>query len=87
MSRKGPWVRIPPSPPATHTSTTALRRPSFSNMSYVLQKLQGGDLRSIGRSNEVVQDVLEDPALLAEGFEGLFSDDPRGRVRSADGLA
>jgi len=55
-------------------------------MSRVLQKLHGGDLRSIGRSNEVVQDVLEDPALFAEVFEGLFSDDPRVRMRSADVL-
>ena len=55
-------------------------------MSHVLQKLRGGDLRSIGRSNEVVQDVLEDPALFAEVFEGLFSDDPRVRMRSADVL-
>ncbi|HLC30941.1 MAG TPA: hypothetical protein VJM51_09220 [Dehalococcoidia bacterium] len=55
-------------------------------MSQVLQKLQGGDLRSIGRSNEVVQDVLEDPALFAEVFEGLFSEDPRVRMRCADVL-
>lgn len=55
-------------------------------MSHLLRKLHGGDLRSIGRSNEVVQDVLEDPALFAEVFEGLFSGDPRVRMRCADVL-
>lgn len=55
-------------------------------MSHVIRKLQGGDLRSIARSNEVVRDVREDPALFAEVFEGLFSDDPRVRMRCADVL-
>ncbi|MFQ5610768.1 MAG: hypothetical protein ACE5H9_01395 [Anaerolineae bacterium] len=55
-------------------------------MSQILQKLKGGDLRSIGRAEEVVQDVLHNPALFGEVFEGLLDDDPRVRMRSADAL-
>lgn len=51
-----------------------------------LDKLKGGDLRSIGRSNEVVDDILADPALFNEVFEGIFADDPVIRARSADAL-
>ena len=50
-------------------------------MSQILQKLKGGDLRSIGRADEVVQDILENPALFGEVFEGMFNDDPRVRMR------
>ncbi|NLS79136.1 MAG: hypothetical protein GXY76_17940, partial [Chloroflexi bacterium] len=42
----------------------------------ILGKLQGGDRRSIGRSDEVVAQVLADPALLAPLAEGLLADDP-----------
>jgi hypothetical protein len=55
-------------------------------MSWILQKLKGGDLRSIGRAEEVVQDILETPALFGEVFEGMLDDDPRVRMRSADAL-
>ena len=55
-------------------------------MSQILKKLEGGDLRSIGRSEEVVQDILENPALFGEVFDGMLSEDPRVRMRSADAL-
>ena len=55
-------------------------------MSQVLDKLKGGDLRSIGRAEKVVQDILEDPALFAEVFEGMLDDDPQVRMRSADAV-
>ena len=55
-------------------------------MSQILQKLKGGDLRSIGRADEVVQDILENPALFGEVFEGMLNDDPRVRMRSADAV-
>ena len=55
-------------------------------MSRVLQKLKGGDLRSIGRVDEVVQDILRNPALFEEVFEGVLDDDPIVRMRSADAL-
>ncbi len=50
----------------------------------ILEKLKGGDLRSIGRANEVVRQVLRTPALLGELFKGMRSGDPRVRMRAAD---
>ena len=50
----------------------------------ILQKLKKGDRRSIGRSNEVVADVLANPRLFRIVFSGLFVDDPGVRMRSAD---
>jgi hypothetical protein len=38
-------------------------------MSRILQKLEGGDLRSIGRAEEVAQDILADPSLFGEVFD------------------
>ena len=55
-------------------------------MSSILKKLKGGDLRSIGRSEEVVQDILDNPTLFSEVFEGMLDDDPLVRMRSADAL-
>ena len=51
-----------------------------------LEKLQGGDRRSIGRSNEVVSDVLSHPYLFRVVFSGLSADDPLIRMRSADAV-
>jgi hypothetical protein len=51
-----------------------------------LQKLEGGDRRSIGRADEVVADVLEDPALFDPLFQGVYSDDPLIRMRAADAV-
>ena len=53
-------------------------------MNDVLRKLKGGDRRSIGRANEVVADVLNDPSLFEAVFNGMLSDDPIIRMRSAD---
>jgi len=50
----------------------------------VTQKLTGGDRRSIGRSDEVVADVLREPALFGEVFRAMLSDDPLIRMRAAD---
>ena len=50
-------------------------------MGEVLQKLKGGDLRSIGRAEEVIEDILKNPSLFAEVFEGMLHDDPRVRMR------
>jgi hypothetical protein len=52
----------------------------------VLSKLAGGDRRSIGRSNEVVADVMRDPSLFGIVFDGMLSDDPLIRMRSADAI-
>jgi hypothetical protein len=55
-------------------------------MTDLLKKLAGGGLRSIGRSNEVVAQVIESPALISELFEGLFHEDARVRARASDAL-
>lgn len=52
----------------------------------ILQKLAGGDRRSIGRVSEVVTDVLNDPTLFEVVFHGMVSDDPVIRMRSADAI-
>jgi|SRR5579863_6698422 len=52
----------------------------------ILKKLSGGDRRSIGRSNEVVAEVVARPALFRHVFEGLAGDDPVLRMRAADAL-
>jgi hypothetical protein len=50
----------------------------------ILAKLAGGDRRSIGRANEVVELVLNDPTLLESIFDGMLSPDPVVRMRAAD---
>jgi hypothetical protein len=50
----------------------------------ILTMLQGGDRRSIGRSNEVVELVLEKPGLFRVLIEGMMLDDPLVRMRCAD---
>ncbi len=53
-------------------------------MSTILEKLQGGDLRSIGGANEVAQEVEDNPVLFESVFNGLTNDDPVIRMRAAD---
>ncbi len=55
-------------------------------MNHLLQKLTGDDRRSIGKSNEVVAEVLTRPALFRLVFEGLLDDDPIIRMRAADAV-
>ena len=55
-------------------------------MSKIIQKLTGGDLRSIGKAEEVVEDILRNPSLFTEVFDGMLHEDPRVRMRSADAL-
>lgn len=52
----------------------------------ILEKLKGGDRRSIGRADEVVTDVLNDPALFTVLFGGMLSDDPLIRMPAADAV-
>jgi len=49
-----------------------------------LDKLRGGDLRSIGRSNEIVADIEENPMLIEKVFPGLYDPDPVLKARAAD---
>lgn len=55
-------------------------------MNGILEKLKGGDRRSIGRANEVVADVLDDPGLFDALFHGMLDSDPVVRMRSADAV-
>jgi hypothetical protein len=52
----------------------------------ILQKLEGGDRRSLGRSAEVIQDVLRDPTLFEPLFDAIESPDPAVRIRAADAV-
>ena len=52
----------------------------------VLKKLEGGDRRSVGRVDEVVADVLNDPTLFKVVFDGMLGDDPLIRMRCADAV-
>ncbi len=53
-------------------------------MSDILHKLKGGNLRSIGKADEVVQDILNKPSLFKKGFKGMTDNDPLIKMRSAD---
>ncbi len=55
-------------------------------MHSILQKLEGGDRRSIGKSNEVVKHVLADPGLFGEVFAGMLSENPLVAMRAADAI-
>jgi hypothetical protein len=55
-------------------------------MGDILNKLKGDDRRSIGKSNEVVNDVLKDPNLFDTLFYGMLHKDPVVRMRSADAV-
>ncbi len=52
----------------------------------ILNKLQGGDLRSIGRVDEVVTDILADRTLFEIVFDGMSHADPLIRMRAADAI-
>jgi len=52
----------------------------------ILKKLAGADRRSIGKSNEVIAEVLANPQLFGIVFEGMLADDPVLRMRCADAI-
>ncbi|MFQ5652666.1 MAG: hypothetical protein ACE5IY_22260 [bacterium] len=53
-------------------------------MTNILHKLRGGDLRSIGKANDVAREVVENTELFGPLFSGLYDEDPVVRMRSAD---
>ncbi len=55
-------------------------------MPTIYDLLTGNDLRSIGKSNEVVQLVTSDPVLFDEVFRGIFHEDKVVRARCADAI-
>jgi hypothetical protein len=50
----------------------------------ILPLLEGGDRRTIGRSDEVAEIVSKDPELFPRLIAGLWSADPLVRMRAAD---
>ena len=50
----------------------------------LLKELQGGDRRSIGKSREVVNEILSNPNLFGVVFDGMSNEDPLIRMRCAD---
>jgi hypothetical protein len=55
-------------------------------MKTLLEKLKGGDRRSLGKVNEVVAEVLESPPLFATLFDGMLHADPVVAMRAADAV-
>jgi hypothetical protein len=51
-----------------------------------IRKLSGGDRRSIGKSEEVVSEVLADARLFGALFECMLVNDPLVRMRAADAV-
>lgn len=52
----------------------------------LLNQLAGADRRSIGKSDQVVKQVLADPKLLRVVFDGMLDDDAVIRMRCADAV-
>src|SRR5271155_4223187 len=52
----------------------------------IQKQLEGGDRRSIGRSDEVARLVSKNLALLPQLVAGLWSEHPVVRMRAADAL-
>jgi HEAT repeat protein len=55
-------------------------------MTNIVDKLRGGDRRSIGRSNEIAQQIAKSPKLFAEVFAAILDADPLVRMRAADAI-
>jgi hypothetical protein len=55
-------------------------------MADILKKLEGGDRRSIGQAANVVNQVIEQPALFETVFKAILADDPIVRMRAADAV-
>src|SRR5271166_4404138 len=49
-------------------------------------RLKGGDLRSLGDSHELVEDVSEHPEMFGDLFANLFDADRLVRMRAADAV-
>lgn len=52
----------------------------------ILEKLGGGDRRSIGRADEVAEEIVADEALFAIVLNGMLHHDPIIRMRAADAV-
>ncbi|MCB0278655.1 MAG: hypothetical protein KDD94_04085 [Calditrichaeota bacterium] len=54
------------------------------DINVLLADLEGGDIRSIGESERVVQKVIDEPGFFPLLVEGFFVDDPIIRSRATD---
>ena len=52
----------------------------------LLERLKGGDRRSIGAVPQVVTQVLHEPGLFPRVFDGMTDTDPLVRMRCADAV-
>jgi hypothetical protein len=52
----------------------------------ILDKLRGGARRSVGRSNQVVKTIRQQPALFPTLIDGMHHEDELIRMRAADAL-
>ena len=57
-----------------------------TNKMNLLSKLKGGDLRSIGKADEVARQIGDNQKLFDEIFQGIFDTDPIIRMRAADAI-
>ncbi|MGB2964794.1 MAG: hypothetical protein WBB69_12495 [Anaerolineales bacterium] len=55
-------------------------------MGDIVDRLKGGDLRSIGRANEVAEEVINNLDLFDDLFKGINNEDPVVRMRAADAV-
>ncbi len=53
-------------------------------MADILKKLRGGDRRSIGQADQVVEEVLANTTLFEPVFQGMTHEDPVVRMRASD---
>jgi len=55
-------------------------------MTNIVNKLRGGDRRSIGRSDEVAEEISADPKLFAQVLAAMLDTNPVVRMRAADAI-
>jgi hypothetical protein len=55
-------------------------------MTNIVDKLRGGDRRSIGRSDQVAQQIAKNPKLFAEVLAATLDANPVVRMRAADAI-
>lgn len=53
-------------------------------MNNIIEELKGGDLRSIGKSEEIVKKIIKNKKLFEKVFHGMLDKNPLIRMRSAD---
>jgi HEAT repeat protein len=55
-------------------------------MNGIVDKLRGGDRRSIGRSNKIAREISRSPKLFAEILAAMLDPNPLVRMRAADAI-